>query len=135
MERAIEKYKDDLPSPELTLTGLRRWKAWYSGISMEFQPSTPAAVIKDCDSDLYPNVRVLLQIACTLPVTSCDCERSASALRSLHNYMRATMGKSRLSNLALLHIHDDMDVDLDEVITRYAHLHPRKLEIDSLIRP
>ncbi|KAL5486890.1 hypothetical protein EMCRGX_G019427 [Ephydatia muelleri] len=30
MERAIEKYKDDLPSPELTSTELRRWKAQYS---------------------------------------------------------------------------------------------------------
>ena len=126
-ERAIEKYKDDLPSPELISTELRRWKARYSGMPVELRPNTPAAAIKDCDSDLYPNVRVLLQIACTLPVTSCECERSASALRRLHNYMRASMGKSRLSGLALLHIHYDMDVDLDEVITRYAHLHPRRL--------
>ena len=57
-------------------------------------------------------------------------ERSASALRRLHNYMRASMGNSRLSSIALLHIHYDMDVDLDEVVTRYAHLHPRKLELD-----
>ena len=47
--------------------------------------------------------------------------------------MRASMG--RLSSLANLHIHYDMDVDLDEVVTRYAHLHPRKLELDSIIRP
>ena len=82
MERAIEKYKDDLPSPELTSTELRRQKA---RMPVELRPSTPAAAIKDCDSDLYPNVKVLLQIACTLPVTSCECERSASALRRLHN--------------------------------------------------
>ena len=62
-------------------------------------------------------------------------ERSASALRRLHNYMRASMGNSRLSSLALLHMHYDMDVDLDEVVTRYAHLHPRKFELDSIIRP
>ncbi|KAL5486985.1 hypothetical protein EMCRGX_G019535 [Ephydatia muelleri] len=74
MERAIEKYKDDLPSPELTSTELRRRKA---RMPVELRPSTPAAAIKDCDSDLYPNVKVLLQIACTLPVTSCECERSA----------------------------------------------------------
>ena len=43
------------------------------------------------------------------------------------------MGNSRLSSLALLHIHYDMDVDLDDVVTRYAHLHPRKLELDSII--
>ena len=96
---------------------------------------TPAAAIKDCDSDLYPNIRVLLQVACTLPVTSCECERRASALRRLQNYTRASMRMSRLSSLALLHIHYDMHVNLDEVVTRYAHLHPRKLELDSIIRP
>ena len=111
---------------------LVRWKARYSGMLVDLRPSTPTAAIKDCDGALYPNVRVLLQIACTLPVTSCECERSASTLQRLHNYMRASMGKSHLSSLALLHIHHDMDVDLDEVITCYAHLHPRKLELDSL---
>ena len=135
MEAAIEKYNDDLPSPELISTELRRWKARYCEMAEELRPCTPAAAIKDCDSDLYPNIRVLLQVACTLPVTSCECERSASALRRLHNYMRASMGMSRLSSLALLHIHYDMDVDLDEVVTRYGHLHPRKLELDSIIRP
>lgn len=135
MEGVIEKYQDDLLSPELISTEMKRWKARYSGMAAELRPSTPAAAIKECDSDLYPNVRALLQIACTLPVTSCECERSASALRRLHNYMRASMGNSRLSSLALLHIHYDMEVDLDEVVTRYAHLHPRKLELDSIIRP
>ena len=120
MERVIEKYQDDLPSPELISTEMKKWKARYSAKAAELRPTTPAAAIKECDSDLYPNVRVLLQIACTLPVTSCECERSASALRRLHNYMRALMGNSRLSSLALLHIHYDMDVDLDEVVTHYA---------------
>ena len=34
--------------------------------------------------DEFPNVSVLLKIACSLPVFSCDCERSASVLRRLH---------------------------------------------------
>ena len=46
--------KDDLPSPELTSTELKRWNTWYSGMPVDLWPSTPAAVIKDCDSDLYP---------------------------------------------------------------------------------
>ena len=63
-----------------------------------------------------------------LPVTSCECERSASALRRLNNYMRATMGKDRLSCLALLHVHYDVDIDIDEVIRQIFTLHPRRLE-------
>ena len=48
--------------------------------------------------------------------------------------MRASMGKARLSHLALLHIHYDMELDLDQVVDCYAHLHPRRLELDSLIQ-
>ena len=62
MERVIEKYQDDLPSPELISTEMKRWKARYSGMAAELRPSSPAAAIKECDSDLYPNVRVFLQI-------------------------------------------------------------------------
>ena len=70
------------------------------------RPSSPAAAIKACDRDNFPNIFVLLQIACTIAVTSyaCECECSASTLRRLNNYMRASMCKERLSNLALLHI-------------------------------
>ena len=96
-------------------------------------PSTPAKAIKECDMESFPNVFILLQIACTLPVTSCEFERSASVMQQLINYMWASMGKDRLSHLALLHIHYDTQTDLDEVVDVYAHLHPRRLELDSLL--
>ena len=124
LERAIERYSQDLPALELLPLELRRWKARYCKISPELRPSTPAEAIKNCDADLFPNLRVLLQIVCTIPATSCECERSASALRRSHNYMRAFMGKSRLSSLALLHIHYDAEIDLDKVVDCYARLHP-----------
>ena len=55
---------------------------------------------------------------------------SGSVLR-LNNYMRASMGKSRLSNLALLHIHYDTEVDLDRVVDCFA---PRRLQFESVLR-
>jgi hypothetical protein len=39
--------------------------------------------------------------------------------------MHASMGKNHLSHLGLLHIHYDMQVDMDEVVDRYARIHPR----------
>ena len=47
--------------------------------------------------------------------------------------MRDSMGKDRLSSLALLHIHYDTAVDFDEVVGIYSNLHPRRMELDSLI--
>ena len=98
------------------------------------RPASPVAEIKDCDVDTFPNISILLQLACALPVTSCECERSASVLRRLNNYMCASMRKIRLSHLALLHIHYDAEVNLDEVVDCYARLHPRRLELESILR-
>ena len=46
-----------------------------------------AASLKACDPDDFPNL-YSLKIAATLPVTSCECERSISKMRRLNNYMR-----------------------------------------------
>ena len=90
---------------------------------MQHLPISPSAAIKECDAELYPNLRILLQIVSTIPATSCECERSASALRRLNNYLRASMGKERMANLALLHIHYDKQMDVNRVVDIYSHLH------------
>ena len=41
----------------------------------------------------------------TLPITSCECERSISALRSLKNYKRSTMVKERLNVYIYIYIY------------------------------
>ncbi|XP_078371311.1 52 kDa repressor of the inhibitor of the protein kinase-like [Oculina patagonica] len=134
LEAAVNKYNDDLPSPEMFEMELMRWRGRYLAMEPELRPASPAVAIKDCDDDLFPNISILLKIACTIPVTSCECERSASTLRRLNNYMQASMGKERLSNLALLHIHYDTPVELDTVVNYYAHLHPRRLQLENLLQ-
>ena len=85
-----------MPKPELFSAELRRWRKRYIVMPADERPSSPAQTIKECDKDMFPNISVLLKVACRLPVTSCECERSASALHSLNDYMRAKMGKYRL---------------------------------------
>jgi len=133
LKAALTKYSDDLPSPELFQMELQRWKAQHASVEPELRPASPALATKECDTSLYPNVSVLLKIACTIPVTSRECERSASTLRRLNNYLRASTGKSRLSSLAPLHIHYDSTVDLDVVVDTYARLHPRTIQLESLL--
>ena len=74
-----------------------------------------------------------LEIGCTLPVTSCECERSASVIRRLDNYMRHCMTEERLTALALLHIHYDTHIDMEEVVNMFARMHPRRLEMDNTL--
>ena len=93
-----------------------------------------ASSLKACDPDDFPNLYMLLKIAATLPVTTCECECSISTMRRLNNYMRhCTMGESRLSALALMHIKHDMPVNLDEMVNLFEGLHPRIMQFTSLV--
>jgi hypothetical protein len=130
---AVEMYEEDLPSPELMDQELKRWRLKWQGKSSEDTPASCAQAIKECDAMLYPNIFMLLKIACTLPVTSCECERSASTLRRLNTFMRASMKEDRLSSLALIHTHYDMAVDLDQAVDIFSKMHPRRLELGSVL--
>ena len=70
---------------------------------------------------------------CTLPVTSWECERSASALRRLRNFMRASMTESRLSSLALMHIHYQLPIDLDDFVSKFSEKHSRHMQLNSIL--
>ena len=48
-------------------------------------------------------------------------------LKRLKTYLRATMLEERLTGLALLHIHQDIIVPIDEIIDRFANLGPHRL--------
>jgi hypothetical protein len=132
---AIKMYQQDLPSPELIPSEILRWKMRFESIPSIKRPSTPSAALKECNPAYFPNIGTLLKLVCTLPVTSCECERSASTLRRLHTYLRASMSQQRLTSLALMHIHYGHSIDFDEVVDIFARLHPRRLELDSLINP
>ncbi|CAC5395292.1 unnamed protein product [Mytilus coruscus] len=56
----------------------------------------------------------------TMPVTTSTTERSFSALRRLKIYLRSTMVQDRLSSLALIHVHREMDIDTERVLRSFA---------------
>ena len=61
-------------------------------------PNNLLLALGACNSQMYPNVHRLLLIACTLPITSAEAERSLSLLRRLKTYARATMAKERFAD-------------------------------------
>ena len=92
-----------------------------------------ASSLKACDPDDFPNLYMLLKIAATLPVTTCECERAISTMRRLNNYMRCTMGESRLSSLALMHIKYDMPVNLQEIVNLFRRPTPEYDAVCQLV--
>ena len=101
-----------------------------SFLSREDQDSIPdiLSVFKLLDSMMFPSLRAILQVALTIPVSSCSCERSFSALRRLHTWLRSTMGQERLNELAVLSIERVLvgDINEDEVIDEFARLKSRR---------
>ena len=107
-------YYDDLPDPDSLDVELHCWKLKWDEHQGE-KPKDPQTTLPYADCAFFQNIRELIKITCTLPVTSRECERSNSALKRLKTYLRSTMGHERLSGLALLAVHYDMDTDCEHV--------------------
>ena len=127
-------YKSDLPSSHMLSTEFRRWKIKYSSMPSDQRPDTLGGALLSCEIEDYPNIFVLLTIACTLPVTTCENERSNSQLKLLKTYLRSTMTEKRLSSLALIKIHRDMvaNLDFNKLVVAFANKHPRRMALPCI---
>ena len=101
----LEFYSTDIPDPLLRKQELELWKRKWGMVKEDARPQNLSQNLKECDELTFPNLFVLLKITVTLPVTSCECERSFSVMRRLGTWPRACMGSDRLSTLALMHTH------------------------------
>ena len=96
-------------------------------------PQTISLAIKTVDKGHFPNVHTLLKLAATLPITSCECERSFSGLRRLKTWLRNTMNTDRLAPLALMNVHYDHDVSYKRAADLFFQLYPRRLLDSNLV--
>lgn len=73
------------------MSELRLWrtKLQRSGT----MPKTGIDALNECNSDIYPNIKLLLKILCTLPVSTTTPERMFSALKRVKTYLRNTMSE------------------------------------------
>ena len=74
---------------------------------------------------------VLLKIAGTVAVTSCECERSGSVLKRLNTYLRTSMGQGRMSGLELIHINHGNNIDVTRVLQIFSKK-PRALQFTNI---
>jgi hypothetical protein len=130
--RFLEKYKDDLPDPDFLECELKMWTIHCTN-AMETTPLSLQDLLPQIDPYTFPNILTALKIFCTIPVTTCTCERSISTLRRLKTYLRSTMGEKRLRSLALLNVHRVINLDIEEIIERFARKHPRRMLLTDLL--
>ncbi|XP_052268766.1 52 kDa repressor of the inhibitor of the protein kinase-like [Dreissena polymorpha] len=110
---------------------LHLWQARWKGVTNP--PTTLQGAVEQCDSQLYPNIYTVLSIACVFPVTSCECERSISALGLVKTKLRSSMGQDRLSALCLLSVHRDIDINICNVVREFARKHPRRMYLPDIL--
>ena len=129
VDEVSQLYHADPPSPLLFTTEYQRWKTKWTRAQADERPDSLQQALLKCDSDMFPNIYVLLQITCTLPVTVCENERSNSQLKLLKTYLRSTMSEERMSALALMKIHRQRtkNINLDAAVAMFANRHPRRM--------
>ena len=81
---------------------------------------TPEKALHHIDSDYFPIIHTLMVLLVTLPVTSCESERSISLLRLIKSRLRSIMIENQLNSLALMYFHKDIPIDPEGVITQFA---------------
>lgn len=71
---------------ETTLTDAELTKLKFCSV-----PSTVQSALMETSQEMFPNILNLLSLLAVAPVTTCEAERSVSALRRLKTYMRRSM--------------------------------------------
>lgn len=83
--------------------------------------------IARANATMCPNVALLLRLYGTLPVSNATVERSFSKLKLLKSDLRTTMEEERLSGLALLSVHRQIEVDPDKVMDVFSRTGKRRI--------
>lgn len=105
------------------------WSTYWKNVNSDISvPATAIETLNITDKNTFPAVYTLLQILATFPVSVASAERSFSSLRRLKTWLRSNMSEERLTGLALLNLHRDIDVSIDDVIDRFARKKNRRLE-------
>ena len=131
-----QMYECDLPHSSSLPSELHCWHMkWKRQEKEHGQTSLPTSPFLSLPhaSAMFPNIKVLLLILCTLPVTSCSAERSFSGLKRIKTALRSTMGNGRLTSLALLHLHRDIDISVSDIVEEFARRHPRRLQLADIL--
>ena len=121
-------YADLLPSEYEAPGEFIVWQHKWQGHEMAAEINTAVAVLQVCRGETLPNIKVLLQILATFPVTTAEPERVFSKLERTATAIR-NMDETRLEALVLLQAHLDKTPSLDSVLDKFAMTEARRLQL------
>jgi len=113
----LKTYKVDIEADDYSALG--EFSLWKQQIKTKPITNVVSA-LAECNENIYPSIYTLLNILASLPVSTAVSERSFSTLRRLKTYLRNTITEKRLNGLALMNIHRDVKITVEEVIENIA---------------
>lgn len=126
---AASTYENDLPHAISSLSAeLHMWRNQWK--DTENVPQTAIEAIQHCQ-DLFPNIKTLLQLFSTLPVTSATPERTFSTLKRIKTYLRSTISQERLNGLALTNINKEENVTVEEIAQDFIKISARRMQLQD----
>ena len=129
LEPALEIYDTFLESRIIVEQEIKRWHSRWAMDLCTFDIRTALSALEKCCPITLPNVHKLLSILATIPVTTAEAERVFSKVQRTASAVRASMGEDRLCSLIMLESHRDRQLQPLEVITRFASISARRLNL------
>ena len=131
------KWEIDLPFPKSLPSEARRWEGlWKTKTLNENKeqtiPHNLLQALSACDRDSFPNIHHLLLIACILPISSAEAERSFSLMKWIKTCTKSIMTEQRLSDLVIIVMHFCERISVEEVCKAFIQAHPRRMYKASL---
>ena len=124
LAKLVDLY-EDLASPESVSHQMVSWKIkWQQQMEQHGKaclPTSPSQALQHATT-LYPDIQVLLLMLCILTVIS---ERSFSTLKRIKTYLTSTCSNERLT-----YIYRDVPVCSQEMVDKFARLHPQRLKLE-----
>ena len=74
---------------------------------------------------MYTAVIVLM----VMSVSTATPDRPYSTMLRLENYLCSTITTERMSGLALMHVHKDIDMDAERIIHQFSHKKDRRIAL------
>lgn len=112
---SLQNYCDNFCTDSRLKAEYEIWCEEISDID-EKQKSDVLFALHRCDEVLFPNIHRFLKVLITIPVTTCTSERSLSTMKRIKNPTRNSTGDERMSELAVLSTHWDIDIDYKDVL-------------------
>lgn len=123
---AFSMYSAFMDSESLVRAEFELWRTRWLQAKVNERPTSAIESLSVCSPEFFPNIRKLLLILATLPVTTATPERTFSTLRLLKSHLRTNMGEDRLAGLTLLYLHRGITITSDQVIDKFAHQSRRR---------